>query len=727
MSHPLKTLPIFFLYLFSSFVFGDTQTLVNSSDNKINFYPWPFRATGWGLGGTRNVDQGDALLPLYGNDAGMLYIDGQAKYANDSNWVTSVGGGIRQIYHDSRILGAYLFFDHNEYKNLNVATSRFLFLSPGIESLGNIWDFRINGYIPVSPQTVNTGIAFADQMEIYNFVQFSGHTQYDQLFNTNANVGPGIDAEIGHNIPLINNFRVYLGGYHFSPKNSSDINGISGRMELPISHFFALTAADSYDNNQHNSVEAGLRLTLGGIRTDQTDKDIQRRMVDPIPRNLATLAHGMGVPVTMATSPDGQAIERTNIYFFTADDGVAFNAALGTNNCTFEHPCSGPSFNQTDINAINGFAPEANFYLNTGSYSLNGLLNLNNGQSIYGRTSNFIAPAYGSQQPILTGALNILGNNTLDSFTLISDDIQTTGITGSNINNVNMNNLNVGTLSANSYTTDIDLTDAGNIIISNSTLNAFDSESSLILSSATNISLTDTNLTLNNNNLNAITANTSINGNSSSIGIFATSSNITMSNNNITAVSNSSAASTSSDIDINSGTLLINGGSLTAISNAASTFAESLGISGISSTGSLTIKISGVQINANATVNNSTSAMATALGIEVANTGRVTDTIVGNSIIDTTANAFGTTTQSQAGAVGIEILDPAGTVVIGNTQFNSFANDNVAAPAPPGTVSALAVGIATASPNTTQFSNSFSVTAQGANATATPCQGIVCN
>ena len=69
------------------------------------------------------------------------------------------------------------------------------------------------------------------------------------------------------------------------------------------------------------------------------------------------------------TSLDGIAVERTNIYFFTANDGIAFDPTAGAANCTFEHPCSGPSFTQTTVNDINGFAPGANFYLNTGTYT----------------------------------------------------------------------------------------------------------------------------------------------------------------------------------------------------------------------------------------------------------------------------------------------------------------------------------------------------------------------
>ena len=61
--------------------------------------------------------------------------------------------------------------------------------------MGNSWDFRVNGYIPVSSQSIIPAL-FADQMGIYSYVTFTGHTQFDQLFNTNTNVARVLMAKL---------------------------------------------------------------------------------------------------------------------------------------------------------------------------------------------------------------------------------------------------------------------------------------------------------------------------------------------------------------------------------------------------------------------------------------------------------------------------------------------------------------------------------------------------
>ncbi|QLH41523.1 MAG: hypothetical protein HWD59_01550 [Coxiellaceae bacterium] len=98
-------------------------------------------------------------------------------------------------------------------------------------------------------------------------------------------------------IPLLRNLRAYVGGYHFQPKNQDEITGISGRLEYPLNHYVALTAVDTYDNNEDNTFQIGIRFTLGGQKDDINGRTIERRIVDPINRNLATQYTGTDVPV----------------------------------------------------------------------------------------------------------------------------------------------------------------------------------------------------------------------------------------------------------------------------------------------------------------------------------------------------------------------------------------------------------------------------------------------
>ncbi|QLH41869.1 MAG: inverse autotransporter beta domain-containing protein [Coxiellaceae bacterium] len=372
-------------------------------------------------GGTLGIANGDLMLPLFGNNDNAFLLDGQAKYGNDTNSAISGGLGFRHVYHDARILGGYLYVDRNRFVNEgDLTTENFWFVSPGIESMGNLMDLRINGYIPVSSQQENVGTSQA--------ITFSGHSEFDTTINNLNSTGPGIDGEIGLvKVPHIPHLRAYVGGYHFEPKDQDNITGASGRVEFPLNHYVALTAVDTYDNNVHNTFQVGIRLTLGGMNDDVSGKDIQRRIVDPINRNLSTQYTGTAQPVIVSQSTGNSRLLMDNIYFFTSNDGTAFNAAQGTNNCTFEHPCSGTSFTQSTVNSIGTITNNANLFFNPGGYSLNGQLSLVEGQSIFGRSFDYTQPAVGTERAMFIGSFLPHDNNTFDSIRLVNDGNQQFG------------------------------------------------------------------------------------------------------------------------------------------------------------------------------------------------------------------------------------------------------------------------------------------------------------
>lgn len=467
MLHHIRKLIL--LLSFLTFLLNGTSLFANVNlpfpqSNNVNlplpqsydlFY-WPARISGWGLGGNYAEGLGDGMLSIIGNDHWSLYTDVQGKYSSDDNWFAGAGIGLREIYDDSRILGGYVFADRNEFANpKTLASGTFWFVSPGIESLGNLWDFRVNGYIPVSTQTQKIGTTFADNVGNFDFVVFNFHQQYNHLFDVVNVTGPGVDAEIGRTIPGLPNTRAYLGGYYFDPKNTKSIKGVSARINFPFNHYTAFTVADSYDNVFHNSVEAGVKLTFGGVDDDvaKDNHDIRRRMMDPIPRNLATHSRGTAQPIQRINKDEGRLVlERDNIYFFTTIDGSAFNAANGTNNCTFEHPCQASDFMQTTIDSLNIIAPNTNFYLNSGTYDFSGSggLTINNGQSIFGRTLDYKQPASGSARPLLISgpafsALTLQGNNIIDSIQLTGGGVTAlVGISMLNARNVLISNTQIG-------------------------------------------------------------------------------------------------------------------------------------------------------------------------------------------------------------------------------------------------------------------------------------------
>lgn len=441
------------------------------SDNAYGISPFPPRISIWGYEGTLGLAKGDALIPLAGNEDNIFYSDIQSKYATDDSAFLGASVGFRHVVSDARILGAYVFLDNSRSEQHD----NFWFVSPGIESLGNLWDFHGNVYIPVSKEQQYGGTEFADQLGNYNFVYFTGHDQYDHLFDIYDKVGPGTDAEIGRIIPGLPNLRAYAGGYYFSIHNANDVTGAEARLEYTVNQHITLEAENSYDNVFRDSAELGVRLTIGAVNKQQVSSDIQARILDPITRNLSTISSGATTPIVQYYHDHGNMVlERSNIYFFSGNSQNSFNPNAGANNCTFEHPCNANQFNQSMLNAINSFAPNASFYLSSGDYSLDGQLDLAQGQSIFGRQDNYREPAEGDNRPILYGSLALNGNNTLDSLQLMNDGTQINGITVTNANNITINNSIIGgENNLTGYQTAITLMNAQNIIIDDSVINAY--------------------------------------------------------------------------------------------------------------------------------------------------------------------------------------------------------------------------------------------------------------
>lgn len=403
----------------------------------------PVRGTLWGYGGSDVLARGDIMAGFFGTENRLFWGDAQGKYGQEGTWMGSLGAGYRGVYQNSNIFGIYGFMDYN----VSPQGNGYWVASPGIESLGCVFDFRLNGYFPVSNRTKRLGPAFAADGITDQFMYFSGHSQYDRLFSTIEEVGTGVDGEVGVTLPYTHNVRAFVGGYYFNFQNEnvvnfqdstrSSITGVSGRLEFPLRPNLVVQAIDTYDNFAHNTALIGLQMSFGGCRNATFPTNIRDRILDPIQRNLGTQSRGYGVPFRQAYQDLGQSVlVRDDIYFFDADDGSAFNPAIGAANGTFENPLAGDQFIQSTINAIDVLTPAANFYFTPGTYQfdpvdLNARISLHTGQSMFGRTLDYSQAAQGDERALFLGGIDFgvnfaAGNNRLDSIR-VDNSITTTG------------------------------------------------------------------------------------------------------------------------------------------------------------------------------------------------------------------------------------------------------------------------------------------------------------
>ncbi|MCX7120019.1 MAG: hypothetical protein NTZ86_09200 [Legionellales bacterium] len=380
----------------------------------------PPRVFAWGNAGNRLFGESDAMIPLVGNSNQFFFMDLTGKYGNDNAGLLSAGLGSRIVVRDNTILGAYLFGDYNRTPNSNY----FKVINPGIEGMTKEWDAHLNGYFPVGKKSKTMAIYTGTQAGISNTIFFSGHSQYDKLFDLVEDVGAGSDIEIGRTFTSLNQARLFGGGYYFSPKYSPAIRGVEGGIEMPLKYRgMQVGIRDSYDNINHNTNALTLRVTFGGLEQTQT-ADIHERMLDLIPRHLGNLRSGDGIPSQKSVvDTGGKTLIQDNIWFFNADGTPSM--VEGFQSCTFEHPCIGLA--QTQIDTINTLASNANFYLSSGTYNnplMGSGLNFYNGQNVFGRTSDFTQLAIGNNRPLVNDTLIFNGDTNIYNLRVQGHSVQ---------------------------------------------------------------------------------------------------------------------------------------------------------------------------------------------------------------------------------------------------------------------------------------------------------------
>src|SRR5687767_12549760 len=119
--------------------------LIIQVDNVFAQNPNSPRTTLQGLVGKQTLGEIETFIPMWHGHDSLLYSDFQGKTATDDAWFAGLGIGYRQLM-SNQAYGGYVFVDRNSSTHHNT----FWILNPGIEILRPLWDFRINGYLPLS-------------------------------------------------------------------------------------------------------------------------------------------------------------------------------------------------------------------------------------------------------------------------------------------------------------------------------------------------------------------------------------------------------------------------------------------------------------------------------------------------------------------------------------------------------------------------------------------------
>lgn len=437
-----------------------TSALSNASfasngDENIWQQPHPLKpnVTFWGLGGNQIIGNLQGLIPIGATNPNSIFYgaaEAAGSFKKSNGYAAGVAAGYRKVLNNSFILGGYFFADYNR----SPYGHYFWVVNPGLEALGNIWDFRANAYFPTTRNHWLGREDFAENIGITKFEKALGHIRFDHLFQTDEEVSPGLDAEIGRLIPITkhSNLRAYIGGYHYFMDKTNQITGVESRIVFPISKLVSLEARDSYDKVRKNVFMGGIRVTFGGYNNEEkVNLGITGRLLDPIEHNFGNYASANSIAVNKEYVDKGNDYQLPGSFWYF--DNTPHNKN-STGDGTFEHP-----FNAIDLRSLLlvDFSKNVQMYIASGisPYDLSSLpehrLALFTNYSIYGRTSNFTRAASGSLRPTLNGGIIAYGGNTIKDIQLNSQNnnfgsagaLFLDGILSKNIIKVDINDVNI--------------------------------------------------------------------------------------------------------------------------------------------------------------------------------------------------------------------------------------------------------------------------------------------
>lgn len=190
------------------------------------------------------------FAPFYLSNCYTTFLDVHGYRFNDGKWASSAGLVIRQNLSEFSALGFNTYYDYRR----GISRHNFHQIGLGFEWLKNCWDFRINGYLPVSQKTQTSNFCVFDQLGD-GFFATSRRVEY--AYN-------GFDAEIG--MPLLSccNFNLYgaAGPYYYMRSHQNHFWGGHGRLELDWKSIFYLQIRMSYDKVHSTNFQGVIQVSF---------------------------------------------------------------------------------------------------------------------------------------------------------------------------------------------------------------------------------------------------------------------------------------------------------------------------------------------------------------------------------------------------------------------------------------------------------------------------------
>ncbi len=224
-------------------------------------------AKGIGYNQGYSTIEGFFTHPDWVNGAFVPFLDLRGHIFNDGNPAANAGVGLR--YLDSMVWGLNAYYDYRktEHQNYNQ-------VSLGFEALGEVWDFRLNGYFPVG----------RTKSHFYHpkFHEFKQHHMIISLKKEFAMTGT--NAEVGAHFNAGKHVDLYAaaGPYYFAGDGKHAIGG-QGRLYGTIWDYVGLEIKGSYDNVFRGIIQGELSIII----PFSSKKHVKQRQGISCPRDKA--------------------------------------------------------------------------------------------------------------------------------------------------------------------------------------------------------------------------------------------------------------------------------------------------------------------------------------------------------------------------------------------------------------------------------------------------------
>ncbi len=182
------------------------------------------------------------------------FLDLRGHIFNDGKPAVNGGVGVRYLT-DSRVWGVNTYYDYRKTRRFHTNQ-----VGLGFEALGDIWDFRVNAYVPVGKK----------ESGLFN-THFNTFKQNSIILSSKRELAmKGANAEVGAHALRKENYKLYAaaGPYYFEQKGKTAWGG-EGRIAFTLYDYVRFQLSGSYDSLFHGIVqgEVAFKVSFGGKRT----------------------------------------------------------------------------------------------------------------------------------------------------------------------------------------------------------------------------------------------------------------------------------------------------------------------------------------------------------------------------------------------------------------------------------------------------------------------------